>query len=96
MSRFVRRPKPVDAVQWTGTNVHQVAELIGVDEHELQRLDCFGLRIVHRGDQYDDGRARFSDVYPTMWIVRPEKGPIAVVGPVFFEDEYVPVEVVPW
>ncbi len=76
MTRYVRRPPTVDAVQWTGENLDEVRDLFPEARPAIKGGD---LHIPHLVPSAQSGR----------WIVQLESGSVRVYGDSGFHSRFV-------
>lgn len=85
MSRFLTKPAPVDAVQWTGDNWPEVCEFVA---QQCSREHYAGWPSPSGTVLRMPLGSRERDAVPGDWIVRDARGELCPVSPLVFEREY--------
>jgi hypothetical protein len=93
MPRFRKKPVEIDAVQWNGSNINQVLELVDFD-----KLPSDGVHVKPGIGETANGTLEIPTLEGTMtaglgdWIIKGVAGEVYPCKPLIFEATYDPVE----
>ena len=92
-AEFVRRPLPVQAVQWTRGNGTEVTMLLKEKERHWEAVDNLngGWQCVY--DRHYQGRGLVRQVWINDWLVITPEAGITWMSPKRFEELYEPAGV---